>query len=149
VSYFGHSCNWNVIGADVLDPAAGADDGKGLRDYIQLPKEGSIGDLTGDLYRGVSHLLNPEGSPQKKSSEEKLDAIVCASGGWAGDVDFADMMESHLVETAVSSELEDLDVEEKYARESAEVCERMMRVNYFPIVAGSQVGRRFMRRGGE
>jgi len=80
-----------VIGADVLDPAAGADDGKGLRDYIQLPKEGSIGDLTGDLYRGVSHLLNPEGSPQKKSSEEKLDAIVCASGGWAGDVDFADV----------------------------------------------------------
>lgn len=148
MSYFGHSCHWNVIGADVLDANAGGDR-KGLRDYIQLPKEGSIGDLTGELYRGVSHLLNPtEGSPQKKSNEEKLDAIVCASGGWAGDVDFADMMESHLAETAVPSELEDLDVEEKYARESAEVCERMMRVNYFPIVAGSQVGRRFMRKGG-
>mmetsp|Transcript_12014 Transcript_12014/g.22324 ORF Transcript_12014/g.22324 Transcript_12014/m.22324 type:complete len:406 (+) Transcript_12014:1-1218(+) len=141
VSHFGHNCDWNVIGADVLDPKQAADE-KGLRDYIQLPKEGSMADLTGELYRGVSlHLQGGE------SNENKLDAIVCASGGWAGDVDVAEMMENHLAK-ANSSELEDIDMEEEYARESAEVCERMMRVNYYPIVAGSQVGRRFMKPGG-
>jgi hypothetical protein len=36
----------------------------------------------------------------------------------------------------------------EYARESAEVVERMMRVNFYPIVAGSLVGSRFMNRGG-
>ena len=77
-----------------------------------------------------------------------MDAIICASGGWAGDVDIADMMERHLAD-ANGSELEDVDYEEEYARESAEVCERMMRVNYYPVVAGGQVGRRFMKRGGE
>jgi len=144
VSHFGHRCDWNVIGADVLDPSETAEE-RGLRDYVQLPKDGSMADLTGQLYRGVSRHLRAGGGGS--NDEERLDAIVCASGGWAGDVDVADMMENHLAESA-SSELEDVDIEEEYARESAEVCERMMRVNYYPIVAASQVGRRFMKRGG-
>ncbi|KAL7526385.1 hypothetical protein ACHAXR_001466 [Thalassiosira sp. AJA248-18] len=142
VSHFGEKCKWNVMGADVLDPDDEAADGKGLSDYICLPKEGSVADLTGELYRGVSFRM--QGG---ESNKNKFDAIVCASGGWAGDVDMTDMTENHLAE-ANSSELEDIDLEEEYARESAEVCERMMRVNYYPIVAGSQIGRRFMKRGG-
>lgn len=128
------------MGADVLDQTK--ETKLGLSNYILLPKDGSMADLTGELYRGVSsHLQGGE------STKDKLDAIICASGGWAGDVDIADVMENHLAE-ASSSELEDVDIEEEYARESAEVCERMMRMNYFPVVAGSQVGRRFMKRGG-
>ena len=80
-----------------------------------------------------------------------LDAVVCASGGWAGDVDIANVMENHLSKNAnSSSEMdEDVDFEEEYARESAAICERMMRMNYYPIVAGSQVVRRFMKQGGK
>ena len=104
-----------------------------------------MGDYTGELYRGVRRRLGGGG---RKSDKERLDAIVCASGGWAGDVDLAEMVESHLADSD-RSELEDVDIEEKYARESVEVCERMMGVNYFPIVAGRQVGRRFVMRGGE
>jgi hypothetical protein len=63
-----------------------------------------------------------------------LDAIVVASGGWEGDPADDDY---------------DDDDEEGCARRSAEVCERMMRANYFPVVAGELVGRRFLKRGGE
>ena len=145
VSQFGNKYAWNVLGADVLHPDDQSADGKvGLSEYIRLPKEGSMADLTGELYRGVSrHVHGGE------TNKDKLDAIVCASGGWAGDVDLTSMMDDHVSEVEVSSELEDLDVEEEYARESADVCERMMRMNYYPIVAGSQIGRRFMKRGGE
>lgn len=146
VSHFA-KFDWNVLGADVLP--AGSDDGDNgsmmndsNNNYICLPKDSSLSDLTGELYAGVSKSL--KGGDTFKT---KLDAIICASGGWAGDVDIADMMERHLAD-ANGSELEDVDYEEEYARESAEVCERMMRVNYYPVVAGGQVGRRFMKRGG-
>ena len=142
VSHFGKSRQWNVVGADVMDAERSVGE-KGLSDYVRLPGEGSMADLTGELYRGVSLRLGGG-----ESKRDKLDAIICASGGWAGDVDLTEMMESHLSE-ANSSELEDVGVQEEYARESADVCERMMRMNYYPIVAGSQVGRRFMKRGGK
>lgn len=146
VSHFGRGRGWDVIGADVLEPGeAAAHSSGGLGEYIQLPRDGGAAEVTGELYRGVRRRLAGEG---KGSGEDRLDAIVCASGGWAGDVDLAETMESHLADSD-RSELEDVDIEEEYARESAEVCERMMRVNYFPIVAGSQVGRRFMKRGGK
>ncbi|KAL7530926.1 hypothetical protein ACHAWF_003560 [Thalassiosira exigua] len=143
VHHFGRQ-EWDVLGADVADPdEEGAGDAEGLGTYVHLPREGTMSDLTGELYRGVSRNLVDGGG----GAETKLDAVVCASGGWAGDVDLLDMMETHR-ESATSSELEDVDVEEEYARECARVCERMMRLNYHPIVAGSQVGRRFMKRGG-
>ena len=56
------------------------------------------------------------GGGGKKSDEACLDAMVCASGGWAGDVDLAEMVESHLADSD-RSKLEDVDIEEKYARE--------------------------------
>jgi hypothetical protein len=39
--------------------------------------------------------------------------------------------------------------EEEYVKEAAGVVERMIRVNYYPVVAGSLVGQKFMNRGGE
>ena len=141
VSNFGNLNKWNVVGADVLEPSM-SDKKSGLSEYISLTNDGSISDITGELYKGVSHSLHGGDTNNKK-----LDAIVCASGGWAGDVDITDMIDNHLAESN-SSELEDIDYEEEYARESALVCERMMRMNYYPIVAGSQIGRRFMKRGG-
>lgn len=139
VSHFGTKHSWNVLGADILMDSSTKGD-----KYIQLPKDGSMAELTAELYRGVS--IHLQGGNNHRN---KLDAIVCASGGWAGDVDMADMMENHLADANNSSGSGDVDMEEEYARQSAEVCERMMRMNYFPIVAGSQVGRRFMKRGGE
>ena len=144
VSHFGNKHTWNVIGADVVEPSmSSSKKSSGLAEYINLPKDGSLSDLTGELYNGISSTL--QGG---ESNRNKLDAIVCASGGWAGDVDIAAMMDNHLSEVNNSSELEDVDYEEEYARESAAVCERMLRMNYFPIVAGSQIGHRFMKQGG-
>mmetsp|Transcript_10231 Transcript_10231/g.22582 ORF Transcript_10231/g.22582 Transcript_10231/m.22582 type:complete len:439 (-) Transcript_10231:283-1599(-) len=139
VSHFGNSFQWNVLGADVVDPSEDNDDSgvvsttKGLSDYIWLPKDGSMADLTGELFKGV----------QSKNRSKKLDAIVCASGGWMEDVLMGDV-----VARAKSNGDEGVDLALEYARESAEVVERMMRVNFYPIVAGSLVGSRFMNRGG-
>eukprot|EP01082_Thalassiosira_pseudonana_P009761 g8714.t1 g8714 contig33:50657-52142(-) len=139
VSHFGNSFQWNVLGADVVDPSEDNDDSgvvsttKGLSDYIWLPKDGSMADLTEELFKGV----------QSKNRSKKLDAIVCASGGWMEDVLMGDV-----VARAKSNGDEGVDLALEYARESAEVVERMMRVNFYPIVAGSLVGSRFMNRGG-
>lgn len=141
VSHLGSTCGWNVIGADILDPSQTSEE-KGLRDYILLPKDASMADLTSGLFRGVS--LHLQGG---KTNENKLDAIVCASGGWEGDVDMANLIENHLAKASMP-ESEDVDFDEEHARESTKVCERMMRVNYYPTVAGSHVARRFMKRGG-
>ena len=106
----------NVLGADVLSsdhPDAPE------TNYISLPKHGSIADLSVLLYRGVAQHL----------SNQKLDAVIVASGGWAGDVD-PDAVERGQ--------------DEEYIKEAAKVMENMMRVNYYPVVAGSLVGQRFM-----
>ena len=101
-----------------------------------------MSDLTVELFRGVSNHIQQYSNPEK---ENKLDAIVCASGGWAGDVDVDNMMQTLDRNPDL---LERLDPEEEYAKQSAEVVDRMMRMNFYPVVAGSQVGRRFLSRGG-
>ena len=148
VSHFGIKHDWNVVGADIVQSDIVKEEKSGLGDFICLPKDGSMADLTVELYRGVSNTLLQGGETNKKT---KLDAVVCASGGWAGDVDIANVMENHLSKDANSNNEmdEDVDFEEEYARESAEVCERMMRMNYYPIVAGSQIVPRFMKQGGK
>jgi hypothetical protein len=111
----------NVIGADVLSsdhPDAPE------RNYISLPLHGSIADLSLLLYRGVARHL----------SDRRLDAVIVAAGGWAGDVD------SDSVEKGE---------DEEYIKEAAEVAEKMMRVNYYPVVAGSLIGQRCMDANGE
>mmetsp|Transcript_30647 Transcript_30647/g.61531 ORF Transcript_30647/g.61531 Transcript_30647/m.61531 type:complete len:393 (+) Transcript_30647:170-1348(+) len=140
VSHFGNQMNWNVIGADVLDPSEDIVEKKGMKDYIPLPLDGSVADLSVALYRGVSNYLSPNSN--KKSAS--LDAIVCASGGWMGDVDKFDFQ--HAMED--NELLEDIDLEEEYIRESSEVCEHMMNVNYYPIVAGGMIGQRFLNGSG-
>ena len=153
VSHFGgNKCNWDVVGADVValennDSLAGKNTrALGLSEYICLPRESSLADLTGELFRGVSTYLQlPSGRREKREKDNLFDAIVCASGGWAGDVDLAD----YLFEMSNTGASGDVDVEVGCARKNADICERMMRMNYYPIVAASQIGRRFMKRGGE
>lgn len=65
----------------------------------------------------------------------KLDAIVVASGGWNGDVEDDDLKRG--------------EEEEEFVKESADVMEKMLRMNYYPVVAGSLVGQRFMDGNGE
>ena len=146
VSHFGIKHDWNVVGADIIESDI-VKEKSGLGDFIRLPKDGSVADLTVELYRGVSNTFLQGGETNKT----KLDAVVCASGGWVGDVDIENVMENYLSKNAdSSSEMdEDVDFEEEYAKESAEVCERMMRMNYYPIVAGSQIVPRFMKQGGK
>lgn len=110
----------NVLGADVLSsdhPDAPESN------YISLPQHGSIADLSLLLYRGVSRHL----------SDQKLDAIIVASGGWGGDVSPDDVERGQ---------------DEEYIKDAAEMIEKMMKVNYYPVVAGSLVGQRFMDRSG-
>ena len=156
VSHFGNrnACNWDVVGADVVpidnDSSTSTTKELGLSDYICLSQDASIADLTGELFRGVSSYLQQQivgggRSDDKREKDKMFDAIVCASGGWAGDIDIA----TYLVEVSNSGKLCDVDVEEGFARKNAEIYERMMRMNYYPIVAASQIGRRFMKRGGE
>lgn len=109
-----------MLGADVLSsdhPDAPENN------YISLPQHGSIADLSVLLYRGVDRHLNGG----------KLDAVIVASGGWGGDVDFDSYNRGE---------------EEEYIKEAAGVVEKMMRVNYYPVVAGSLVSQRFMNPSG-
>ncbi len=153
VSHFGgrNACNWDVVGADVIAVDNDIPTGQykkelGLSEYICLPRDASTADLTGELFRGVSSYLQlPPGGREKRDKDQLFDAIVCASGGWVGDVDLA----TYLVEMSNTGALGDVDVEEGFARKNAEICERMMGMNYYPIVAACQIGRRFMKRGGE
>lgn len=144
VSHFGKQMNWNVVGADVLDPSS---DGvvnslqkKGMASYITLPMDGSIADLSVALYRGVDAYLQEDNS---NSTGATLDAIVCASGGWMGDIDKYTHQQS-IIENEL---LEDVDPDEDYIRESSIACDRMMRVNYYPVVAGSMIGQQFLNGG--
>ena len=112
---------YNVLGADIL-----SSDHPDVpeKNYISLPQHGSMTDLSVLLYRGVARHL----------TDGKLDAVVVASGGWGGDVDSDDVPREE---------------EEQYIKEATGVIEQMMKVNYFPVVAGSLVGQRFMNANGE
>lgn len=143
VSHFGKQMNWNVVGADVIDPTSdvvmNSLQTKGMASYIPLPMDGSIADLSVALYRGVDAYLQEDDS----STGATLDAIVCASGGWMGDIDKYTHQQS-IIENEL---LEDVDPDEDYIRESSMVCDRMMRVNYYPVVAGSMIGQQFLNGG--
>lgn len=145
VSHFGKQMNWNVVGADVLDPSSdvvmNSLQKKGMTSYITLPMDGSIADLSVALYRGVDAYLQEE--EDDSSTRATLDAIVCASGGWMGDIDKYTHQQS-IIENEL---LEDVDPDEDYIRESSMVCDRMMRVNYYPVVAGSMIGQQFLNGG--
>lgn len=61
-----------------------------------------------------------------------------------GDVDKFDFQ--HAIQA--NELIEDVDVEEEYIRESTAVCEHMMKVNYYPVVAGGMIGQRFLNAAG-
>ena len=141
-SHFARGCKWNVLGADVVGDDDDEKEGGGslLREYVRLPDGGSLSDLAGALVHGVSaYVRGGEGGMKGRtssSSSSLLDAVVIASGGWAGDVPF------------VAHDVYDDEDGAKQAMRNAEICERMIRMNYFPVVAGSLVGPRFVKRGG-
>ena len=129
----GDQLGWHVLGADVTDPqSVEVDDQVGLRDYVQLPKDAPMADQASALYRGVEDYTGKENA--------LLDAVVIASGGWAGDVVMG-------AETPTGNG-DSVDPEEEFIRQSASTCERMMMMNYQPVVSGGLVARRFVRANG-
>ena len=132
-----------MIGADVLvDPSSPSDNNKGMSEYISLPSDGSVADLSVALYRGVSDYLSLSSPSNNNSSDDdnvtELDAIVCASGGWMGDV-----VDKYTLEHSIDDG-DSIDPEEEFIRESSHVCEHMMKVNYYPVVAGGLIGQQFL-----
>lgn len=103
------------------------------RRYVGLPRRGSVADVSLLLYRGVARHLKEGGG------NGKLDAIVVASGGWEGDVEYDDVASN-----GNDSEAED----EEYIKAAAGVVDNMMRMNYYPVVAGSLVGQSLMNPNG-
>lgn len=121
-----------MIGADVTDPqSVEVDDQVGMRDYVQLPKDAPMADQASTLYRGVKDFIGKENA--------LLDAVVVASGGWAGDA---------VMGAETPGNDDSVDPEEEYIRQSASTCERMTRMNYQPVVCGGLVARRFVRANG-
>jgi len=78
-----------------------------------------------------------------------FDAIICASGGWEGDVDFDDMVEDLEEKEALGEGGVHWDVDEEYVKRSAKVVDRMMKMNFCPVVAASLIGEQFLSPGGE
>ena len=79
-------------------------------------------------------------SSSNRGDNDKIDAIVVASGGWNGDVEYDDV---------VSNENgQEEDEEEEYIKAAAGVVDDMMRMNYNPVVAASLVGQRLMNPNG-
>ena len=64
-----------------------------------------------------------------------------------GDINKFDFLQNSSINDN-KPQLEDIDLEEEYIRESSEVCEHMMKVNYYPVVAGGMIGQRFLTNGG-
>ena len=107
--------------------------------YISLPQHGSIADVSLLLYRGVVQHLKKSSS--NGGNNDKLDAIVVASGGWNGDVEYDDVVSNENGQGE--------DDEEEYIKAAAGVVDNMMRMNYYSVVAASLVGQRLMNPNGE
>ncbi|KAL7468181.1 hypothetical protein ACHAXS_008434 [Conticribra weissflogii] len=148
------SLGCHVLGADVANNAHHVLGEKGgLSGYVALPKEGSMADLSVVLFRGVkTHLRDLVDAKKKKKDIGEgtggFDAIVCASGGWEGDVDFDVLLEDLEEKEASEEGGVHWDAEEEYVKQSAKVVDRMMKMNFCPVVAGSLIGEHFLSPGG-
>jgi len=123
-----------------------------------------MADLSVVLFRGVKTHLRDLAERRKggkgktngmKNGEEGgeemiggFDAIICASGGWEGDVDFDDMVEDLEEKEALGEGGVHWDVDEEYVKRSAKVVDRMMKMNFCPVVAASLIGEQFLSPGG-
>jgi len=123
VQHLGQHLEMRVIGADVISPT---DDTYATLDgYIQLPTfshPAAVSDLTGALMEGLSRELD---------SDEEIDAIICAAGGWMGDPPLP------------KPDASDEDFMQG-AREYGATINSMLEMNLYPVLAAGYAANRFM-----
>jgi dihydropteridine reductase len=141
VSRYLSSLGTLVLGADVVElPPDLTLDGFELDGFVPLPRNAGLTELTRVLAEGVHRYLDVlSSSPSTSSpssSRRRLDAIVCASGGWQMDP------------TAASTDFNDWTEVEGSVREYTESVQRMIHMNLDPVVAASFLARHYMNANG-
>ena len=134
----------SIIGSDCVQPPDSQMEADQLDAFLPLPHpstDPSLGKMTTELLLGLKELdeLSKGGSDSSESGL-KLDAIICASGGWEGDPPTVDAIKADLDPTD--------DMEEKLmiadAKEHGDTVERMMRMNLYPVLAAGRAMDRYM-----
>jgi dihydropteridine reductase len=129
-----------VLGADVVElPPDLTLDGFELDGFVPLPRNAGLTELTTVLAEGVHRYLDvpsPSSTSSPSFSRQRLDAIVCASGGWQMDP------------TASSTDFNDWTEVEASVREYTESLQRMIHMNLDPVVAASFLAQHYMNANG-
>lgn len=107
VSYLKPTCH--VIGADVVVPSSSKNEEDA---FLSVSSSSNVHGLTKELMDGMQ-------KQQQEKNDLYLDAIICASGGFAMDDD----------------DNGDMDMD---------VVTQMMELNYYPVVAAAQLAKTFM-----
>lgn len=123
--YLSKDLGVQVLGADILELPHDFTGEWELDGFVSLPQEADLGDLTVRLVRGVHYFLH---------GEAKLDAIICASGGWQPDPE--------LSSTKVEERTEQ--IMEMSAVEYSEAIVRMRRMNLDPVLAAGYIAQQYM-----
>ena len=140
----------NIIGSDCVQPPNSQMEADQLDAFLPLPHpstDPSLGKITTELLLGLKELdelssNNHSGGDDDADGGLKLDAIICASGGWEGDPPSINV-------DALKSELDPTDsMEEKMliadARAHGDAVERMMKMNLYPVLAAGRAMDRYM-----
>jgi NAD(P)-dependent dehydrogenase (short-subunit alcohol dehydrogenase family) len=140
----------SIIGSDCVRPDLEADADQQLLDaFLPLPNpstDPSCGKMATELLLGLKELDDLSRSSGGGGSDAdgglKLDAIICASGGWEGDPPTVDV-------DALKSDLDPNDsLEERMliadAMAHGDAAERMVRMNLYPILAAGRAMDRYM-----
>ncbi len=126
--YLSRELGMSVIGADVCELPNETD--WELDGFVTVPRfeeRPSLGEVTKKLVQGVDAALADD--------NERLDVIICASGGWHGDP-------KPPKEDATLSEIE------TSALEYGDAIDKMMGMNLYPVVAAGYCAQRYMDKEG-
>lgn len=134
----------SIIGSDCVQPPdsqMGADQLDAFLPLPHLSTDPSLGKMTTELLLGLKELDELSKGGSTDGGGLKLDAIICASGGWEGD--------PPTVNDAIKADLDPTDdMEEKLmiadAQEHGDTVERMMRMNLYPVLAAGRAMDRYM-----
>lgn len=130
VQHLRKNLGMKVLGADVVAPRdEDSTTTKSIDAFIHLPKGShatAVADISTALVEGLSDALE---------SEEEIDAIICACGGWMGDPSAPkpDLTEDEFL-TAV--------------QEYSETVHKMLEMNLYPVLAAGYAANRFMANEG-
>lgn len=141
----------NIIGSDCVQPPNSQMEADQLDAFLPLPHpstDPSLGKMTTELLLGLKELDELSSNSSAGDGDDasggglKLDAIICASGGWEGDPPNVNV-------DALKSELDPTDsMEEKMliadARAHGDAVERMMKMNLYPVLAAGRAMDRYM-----